>query len=102
VVWSRASARFWGGKGLGHPGSIYVEARGDLRAIADFFASLKPATEEQRELIGAAKQAFARVVETTLLMARQLGNPVPLRPVDGDAPRRDGIGGRHSCAASAQ
>ena len=75
---ARVRERFWGGKGLGHPGSIYAEARGDLRAIADFFASLKPATEEQRELVGAAKQAFARVVETTLLMARQLGNPVPL------------------------
>jgi hypothetical protein len=54
--------------------------RGDLRSIAEFFASLKPETEEQRELVGAAKQAFARVVETTLLMARQLGNPVPLLP----------------------
>jgi hypothetical protein len=57
---------------------LYIEARDDLRAIADFFASLKPATEEQRELVGAAKQAFARIVETTLLMARQLANPVPL------------------------
>jgi hypothetical protein len=75
---ARVRERFWGGKSLGHPGSIYAEARGDLRAIADFFASLKPATEEQRELIGAAKQAFARLVETTLLMARQLANPVPL------------------------
>jgi hypothetical protein len=55
-----------------------MEARDDLRAIADLFSSLKPATEEQRELMGAAKQAFARIVETTLLMARQLANPVPL------------------------
>ena len=74
----RARERFWGGKGLGRSGSIYIEARDDLRAIADFFASLKPATEEQRELMGAAKQAFARIVETTLLMARQLSNPLPL------------------------
>jgi hypothetical protein len=28
--------------------------------------------------MGAAKHAFARIVETTLLMARQLSNPVPL------------------------
>lgn len=73
---ARARERFRGGKGLGRPGSIYM--RGDLQAIADFFATLKPATEEQRELIGAAKQAFARIIETTLLMARQLANPVPL------------------------
>jgi hypothetical protein len=75
---ARARERFWRGKGVGRPGSIYSEARGDLRSIADFFASLKPAKEEQREFIGAAKQAFARIVETTLLMARQLANPVPL------------------------
>lgn len=74
---ARARERFWEGKGLGRPGSIYSESRGDLQAIADFFASLKPATEEQRELMGAARQAFARIVETTLLMARQLANPVP-------------------------
>jgi len=28
--------------------------------------------------MGAAKPAFARIVETTLLMARQLANPAPL------------------------
>jgi len=35
---ARIRERFWGGMGRGHPGSIYAEARGDLRAIADFFA----------------------------------------------------------------
>ena len=74
----RARERFWGGKGFGRSGSLYMEARGDLQAIADFFGGLKPATDEQRELALTAKQGFARVVETTLLMARQLTNPVPL------------------------
>jgi hypothetical protein len=40
-------------------------------------AGLKPANDEQRELIATAKPVFAQIIQTTLLMTRQLANPVP-------------------------
>jgi hypothetical protein len=71
----RGRERFWGsGSGAVSP---YAQARADLHDISAFFASLKPATDEQRELIATAKPFFTRFIETTLLMARQLANPVP-------------------------
>jgi hypothetical protein len=36
-----------------------------------------PANDEQRELIATAKPVFAQIIQTTLLMTRQLANPVP-------------------------
>jgi hypothetical protein len=42
-----------------------------------FFASLEPVTEHQKQLIMTAMPNFMQVVETTLLMTRQLANPVP-------------------------
>jgi hypothetical protein len=51
--------------------------RADLHDITTFFAGLEPATDQQKQLIVTAMPNFMEVVETTLLMTRQLANPVP-------------------------
>jgi hypothetical protein len=73
----RARDRFWGGGGLSDGVSPYAQARADLRDITAFFMGLEPATDQQKELIKTATPYFTQVVETTLLMTRQLANPVP-------------------------
>ena len=42
-----------------------------------FSPRLEPATDQQKQLITTAMPNFMQVVETTLLMTRQLANPVP-------------------------
>ncbi|HEY1865280.1 MAG TPA: hypothetical protein VGG77_16665 [Roseiarcus sp.] len=71
----RARDRFWGG--LANGVSPYAQLRADLHDIMGFFASLEPATDQQKQLIMTAMPNFMQVVETTLLMTRQLANPVP-------------------------
>jgi hypothetical protein len=71
----RARERFWGG--LAKSASPYAQLRTDLHDILGFFASLEPVTEHQKQLIMTAMPNFMQVVETTLLMTRQLANPVP-------------------------
>lgn len=71
----RARNRFWGGGAVGP--LPYAEARADLHEITTFFAGLEPATEQQKQIILTALPNFMQVVETTLLMTRQLANPVP-------------------------
>jgi hypothetical protein len=71
----RARDRFWGGRAVGV--SPYAQLRADLHEIMAFFASLDPVTDQQRQLITTAMPNFIQVVETTLLMTRQLANPAP-------------------------
>ena len=71
----RARDRFWGGRAIGV--SPYAQLRADLHDIMGFFASLEPTTDQQKHLITTAMPNFIQVVETTLLMTRQLANPVP-------------------------
>jgi hypothetical protein len=71
----RARDRFWGGRAIGV--SPYAQLRADLHDIMRFFASLEPTTDQQKQLITTAMPNFMQVVETTLLMTRQLANPVP-------------------------
>jgi hypothetical protein len=73
----RARDRFWGGGGLAGGVSAYAQARADLHDITRFFTGLEPATDQQKQLIVTAMPYFTQVVETTLLMTRQLANPVP-------------------------
>ena len=73
----RARERFWGRGGDAGAVSPYAQARADLHDIAAFFAGLEPANEDQRELIATAKPFFTQIIQTTLLMTRQLANPVP-------------------------
>jgi len=71
----RARERFWGGNAAAV--APYAQARADLEDVDAFLAGLKPANDEQRELIATAKPVFAQIIQTTLLMTRQLANPVP-------------------------
>jgi hypothetical protein len=73
----RARDRFWGGGGREGGVSPYAQARADLHDITTFFAGLEPATDQQKQLVVTAMPYFTQVVETTLLMTRQLANPVP-------------------------
>ena len=71
----RARDRFWGGRAVGV--TPYAQLRADLHDMMGFFASLEPATDQQKQLITTAMPNFVQVVETTLLMTRRLANPVP-------------------------
>jgi hypothetical protein len=71
----RARDRFWGGRAIGV--TPHAQLRADLHDIMSFFATLEPTTDQQKQLITAALPNFMQVVETTLLMTRQLANPVP-------------------------
>jgi hypothetical protein len=71
----RARDRFWGGQAIGV--TPYAQLRADLHEIIGFFATLEPATDQQKQLITTAMPNFMQVVETTLLMTRQLANPAP-------------------------
>ena len=73
----RARDRFWGGGGRTDDVTPYAQLRADLHDIIGFFATLEPATDQQKQLITTAMPNFMQVVETTLLMTRQLANPVP-------------------------
>jgi hypothetical protein len=71
----RARDRFWGGRAIGV--TPYAQLRADLHDIMSFFATLEPATDQQKQLITTAMPNFLQVVETTLLMTRRLANPMP-------------------------
>jgi hypothetical protein len=71
----RARDRFWGGRAVGV--TPYAQLRTDLHDIMGFFASLEPATDQQKQLITTAMPNFMHVVETTLVMTRRLANPAP-------------------------
>jgi hypothetical protein len=73
----RARDRFWGRDGQAGDVSPYAQARADFQDIAAFFASLEPATDQQKQLIATAMPIFMQVVEMALLMTRQLDNRVP-------------------------
>jgi len=73
----RSRERFWGHAIGGPEGFSYRQSRADLGNIEDFFASLRPASDEQHQLLASAKQLATSIVETNLLMSRQLANAVP-------------------------
>jgi hypothetical protein len=73
----RARDRFWAEGGRAGGVLPYTQARADLQDITAFFATLEPATDQQKQLIGAAMPIFMQVVETTLLLTRRLANRVP-------------------------
>jgi hypothetical protein len=73
----RTRDRFWGQEKQGPETVSYAQSRMDLGDIEDFFASLRPASDEQRSCLANAKQLATSIVQTNLLMSRQLANPVP-------------------------
>ena len=69
-----ARKRFWGD---GESPPSYADARAELSRMDAFFASLKLAGETERTGIEQARSLSASIVQTHLLMARQLHNPIP-------------------------
>ena len=48
-----------------------------MQATSAFFAALDPQTPEQRDLLATAKSLSTTILQTQMLMSRQLANPVP-------------------------
>jgi hypothetical protein len=72
-----ARKRFWGdGETSGAPPS-YADARAEMSRVDAFFASLEPGGETEQTGIEQARSLSASIVQTHLLMARQLHNPIP-------------------------
>jgi Protein of unknown function (DUF4239) len=69
--------RFWGGDDLGPVRLTYCESRAELRDFEDFFARLKPSSDEQRRQLDTARQLSSSIVQTYYLMSRQLSSPIP-------------------------
>lgn len=72
-----ARKRFWGDGEANRPPPSYADARGELSRMDGFFASLKLTGETERMGIEQAHSLSASIVQTHLLMARQLHNPIP-------------------------
>jgi hypothetical protein len=69
--------RFWGDRAGSAPPQSYTEARAELSRMDAFFAGLKPATDDARAALDEARRLSISIVQTHLLMGRQLRNPVP-------------------------
>jgi hypothetical protein len=69
--------RFWGDGETSGPPPSYAVARAELSRMDVFFASLKRAGESEQTVIEQARSLSASIVQTHLLMARQLHNPIP-------------------------
>jgi hypothetical protein len=69
--------RFWGDGETSAPPLSYALARAELSRMDAFFASLKPAGDADRTAIEQARGLSATIVQTHILMGRQLQNPIP-------------------------
>ncbi|MBV8281490.1 MAG: hypothetical protein JO347_05430 [Candidatus Eremiobacteraeota bacterium] len=72
-----ARNRFWGDGESSAPTTSYALARAELSRMDAFFGSLNPADEAGGTAIELARSLSASIVQTHLLMARQLHNPIP-------------------------
>lgn len=72
----RSRERYFGAK-IADTEISFALAREKLHDINSFFASLHPADDERKQLLAAAKPMATSIVQTQLLMSRQLVNPVP-------------------------
>jgi hypothetical protein len=72
----RSRDRYFSGKAPDAEASFSL-ARQKLQGIDAFFGSLHPDDEERKQLLAAAKPLATSIVQTQLLMSRQLVNPVP-------------------------
>ena len=74
--------RFWGKADREASPLGYTLARKELSRMNAFFASLKPADDAERTAVDEARRLAASIVQTHLLMGRQLQNPVPRALID--------------------
>ena len=73
----RARERFFGKGGAGGKFLTDQQSRADMLEMNAFFSSLEPQTDDQRDRVATAKQLANTVLQTQMLMSRQLANPVP-------------------------
>jgi hypothetical protein len=73
----RARDRFFGDANHGPKAFTNAQSRADMHEMNSFFATLSPTNEDQRDRLAAAKQLAATIVQTEMLMWRQIANPVP-------------------------
>jgi hypothetical protein len=72
----RSRDRYFGGRSPDTEISFAL-AREKLHGIDSFFSALHPEDEERKQLLNSAKPLATSIVQTQLLMSRQLVNPVP-------------------------
>jgi hypothetical protein len=72
----RSRERYFGGKSPDTEISFAL-AREKLHSIDSFFSGLHPADDDRKQLLTTAKPMAQSIVQTQLLMSRQLVNPVP-------------------------
>jgi hypothetical protein len=75
----RSRKRFFEHRDTGPETFTFAESRHGMLDIENFFASLNPPDDEKRQMIATAKGLANSVVQTQLLMSRQLVNPVPIQ-----------------------
>ena len=69
--------RFWGDARQTRAQSSYAVSRSDTQAMTDFLASIESKDDHERQLITTARQLSSSMIQTQLLMARQLATPLP-------------------------
>ena len=69
--------RFWGHDGHCGPPVPYAVGRAEISRMDKFFGGLKAATDEDRDSLDQARGLAVSIVQTILMMGRQLRNPVP-------------------------
>ncbi len=73
----RARARFWTDDPRGRRVFGYADLSAEVLPMRGVFESLRPANDEQRQHLAAARDLFGTIVDTQLTMIRSLVNPVP-------------------------
>jgi hypothetical protein len=73
LVW--AHEQFWG-EDDDSKAQAYDASYANMSSVSGFLGSLQPATDAQRQLLGAAGAHYGSIGETRLLMSLQLTNPI--------------------------
>lgn len=73
----KARDRFFGAGNRGPKAFTSAQSHAEMQATSAFFATLDPQTQEQRDLLATAKSLSTTILQTQMLMSRQLANPVP-------------------------
>jgi len=69
--------RFWNNNGDSGPLVPYALARAEFTETDCFYARLKPASGEDKDVVDQARSLSTSIIMTVVLMGRQLRNPVP-------------------------
>ncbi|RBP06451.1 uncharacterized protein DUF4239 [Roseiarcus fermentans] len=69
--------RFWGEDRRRRGAISYAVSRADTRDMAECLARIAPADDGERRLVATTQSLSASMIQTQLLMARQLATPLP-------------------------